>query len=283
MTRKQKRAHVTLARPRTEKTDVASPTVPGKTDYVDRVVDLLLQIYNRHGISQIQFAAGERYRNSFEMLSASAGGAGDFDRVRGVGSSDGMGICYLQAAESVRDAKLKILYPRDYAVLHRVCVQGKTFDRVAKELSASDMGVQFDEKEVSFMFKAALSQLAAAWWPSKVPKIDQSTLEHLAQDDDSDPDDPQFLESGTREWNHVQQVRHLKGLAPLQPKSMSEGKQGAIVRADRPSISAHVSQKSVAGPAGSISAAAPVAHAAPGRGGAGRVFWSNRGGGTKVK
>lgn len=286
MTRKQKRAHITLARPRTEKTDVASPTVPGKTDYVDRVVDLLSQIYNRHGISQIQFAAGERYRNAFEMLSASAGGAGDFDRVRGAGTSDGLGVSYVQAAQFVSDARMKILYSRDHAVLHRVCVEGKTFDRVAKELSASDLGIQFDEKEVSFMFKSALSQLAAAWWPTKVPKIDQGMLDHLAGDEGDAGDDPQFLEYGTPDWNRHQQVLALKGAKPMVPKMIKYGKNdvaGAIVRADRPRITAHVTQKSTAGQAGSISAAAPVAHAAPGRGGAGRVFWSNRGGGTKVK
>jgi hypothetical protein len=82
---KRERKTVTLARAKTEKAEVASPTVPGKTHEVDRVVDLLASMYNRRDISQIQFAAGDRYRTAFEMLSASAGGAGDFDRVRGSG------------------------------------------------------------------------------------------------------------------------------------------------------------------------------------------------------
>lgn len=219
---KSSRRTVTLARPRTEAVEVVVPTLEGKaaastTQTVERVIDLLTQMYNRKDISQVQFAAGDRYRTAFEMTSGSAGGAGDFNRVRGNGGPGSITEVYVEAARFVSDAKWKILYPRDYAVLHRVCVEGKTLDRAAQELSAGDSGLKLDRQLVGYMFKSALSQLAAAWWPHKVPKIDQSTLDYLAGDKHAD-DKPQFVVMGTPEWARVDHYRMLKGLQPLVPQ-----------------------------------------------------------------
>lgn len=274
--KKSGRKTVTLARAKTEKTDVASPTVPNQTEYVDRVIDLLAQMFGRGDISQIQFAAGDRYRTSFETLSASAGGAGDFDRVRGAGVPDGLGISYVRAARSVSDARLKILYPRDYAVLHRVCVEGKTFEQVARDLSSSDLGVSFYRKEISYMFKSALSQLAAAWWPDKVPKIDQPTLDHLGEDDEEGEDKPRFVELGSTEWDRMQNYRALKGMPPLVPSQIKRGKavvEGTWLRADNVPMTAEFSEKaSIVDVETDVSKRkSPVAHTTRDK-----VFYSNR-------
>jgi hypothetical protein len=274
---KRERKTVTLARAKTEKAEVASPTVPGKTHEVDRVVDLLASMYNRRDISQIQFAAGDRYRTAFEMLSASAGGAGDFDRVRGSGEVGGMARSYVDAAKSVSDARLRILYPRDYAVLHRVCVEGKTLEKVANELNSFDTGVKFDRQQIGYMFKSALSQLAAAWWPDKVPKIDQSTLDHLAQlsADRFLEGTAQFIEEGTPEWDRVQHYRQLQGLAPLVAKEQKIGDDqlawGVWLRMESARMTRSISEKATVTEIEVIDRTARVAHAT-----GQRVFWSNK-------
>jgi hypothetical protein len=274
---KTKRREVTLARPKTEAAVVASPTVPGKTQEVDRVVDLLTQMYNRRDISQIQFAAGDRYRTSFEMLSASAGGAGDFDRVRGAGNPSGMAETYVSAARSVSDAKLRILYPRDYAVLHRVCVEGKTLERVAKDLSSFDLGTKFDRQTIGYMFKSALSQLAAAWWPDKVPRIDKGTLDYIAQlgGELRAGDEAQFLEEGTHIWTSVQHYRSLQGLPALVAKEQKIGEgqfvRGVWLRLEAARLTRQIVEKAAVTEVKSFERNSRVAHAT-----GDKVFWSNR-------
>jgi hypothetical protein len=274
---KTKRREVTLARPKTEAAVVASPTVPGKTQEVDRVVDLLTQMYNRRDISQIQFAAGDRYRTSFEMLSASAGGAGDFDRVRGAGNPSGMAETYVAAAKAVSDARLRLLYPRDHAVLHRVCVEGKTLERTAQEISASDSGIKLDRQLVGYMLKAALSQLAAAWWPDRVPKIDQGTLDRLAQlkGEHRAGDEAQFIKEGTPEWDRVQHYLRLQGLPPLVAKehkiSDDQVASGAWLRIEAARMTRRIVEKAAVTEVKSFERNSRVAHAT-----GDKVFWSNR-------
>jgi hypothetical protein len=265
---------ITLARPKTESVDVVVPSLEGKTDQsvtetTERVVDLLTQMYNRKDISQVQFAAGDRYRTSFEMLSASSGGAGDFDRVRAGGSGGGMAISMVAAAEDVRETKLKILYIRDYAVMHRVCVQGKTFDKVAQELSGGDLGIKFDRREIAYMFKSALSQMAAYWWPDKVPKIDQTVLDHVSEDGHAG-DQPQLVEAGTPEWERLQRYRLNANMPPLLPLLIN-GNWGVMVRADVARLTAVRTEKPRATESTSVEEPAVVAHATRDK-----MFYSNR-------
>lgn len=274
---KSSRRTVTLARPRTESIEVVVPTLEGKTDVsktqtVERVIDLLTQMYNRRDISQVQFAAGDRYRTAFEMTSGSAGGAGDFNRVRGRSGPGSITDVYVEAAQFVSDARMKILYPRDYAVLHRVCVEGKTLERVSQELSTSDYGIKLDRQAVGYMFKSALSQLAAAWWPTKVPKIDQSTLDHLAGDERSE-DRPQFVVIGTPEWARVDHYRALKGLPALVPQRVTkDGVEliGAWLRSEAFPMTALHTDKSVVMDT-ELVASGSVVHATRDK-----IFWSNR-------
>lgn len=179
---KRKRANKTYtARPTTETAEVSHPTVTGHTQYVDRVTDTLTSMYNRRQLTQLQFAAGDRYRMSHEMTTASSGGAMDFDRARGSsGPSQGISLTYMIAADCCRDAKLK-LYPNHFALVHRICVIGLTIEAAAKQLYDERYDGPWPPylKNAGYNFRQALDKLAEMWWPDSRTKRDPKTGEEI--------------------------------------------------------------------------------------------------------
>jgi hypothetical protein len=164
---------VQTARPKTETAEVASPWTHGKVEYVERVTDTLTSMFSRRQLTQLEFSAGDRYRESFQMLTASAGGSMDFEKTRvSSGPRVGQALKYVMAAEVCNDAKLK-LYPKDFALVHRVCVVGLTIEQSAKQLFDAKYDGPWPPylKEAGHKFRTGLGMLADMWWPdSRVPK-----------------------------------------------------------------------------------------------------------------
>lgn len=106
-----------------EAAKVASPYGHG-IDRVLRAVDTLAVMTRRGQLTDAQYHAGQRYRHCYDVIYGQMGGASDFERTRGKGlPGSPPSFSYLQASEIVSQVK-RILYPRDYAVVHRVCVEG---------------------------------------------------------------------------------------------------------------------------------------------------------------
>lgn len=171
------------ARPRTEKAEIAAAITAGKSEVVERVTDTLTSMFNRKQISQRQYAAGDRYRMAFEMLSGSPGGSMDFDRARGGSGrpSQGPALQYAMAADIVNDVKLKLLYPKDYAVIHRVCVIGLTIEQAARQLYDERFDGDWPpyQREAGHKFRSGLDGLADRWWPDSKTKTDPRTGEEV--------------------------------------------------------------------------------------------------------
>lgn len=135
-------------------------------------------MFNRKQISQLQYSAGDRYRHAYDMTLASPGGSMDFDRARG-----GSGLApvsppltYLLAAECVSQARLK-LYPKDYAVVHRVCAQGFTVEQAAKQLfdERYDGSLGVHVRNIGRRLGEGLEMLADMWWPDSKIKVNPKT------------------------------------------------------------------------------------------------------------
>lgn len=159
------------ARPRTETAEVSHPRLEGNTEFVSRVTDTLTSMYNRKQITMMQFCAGDRYRLSHEMTSASSGGSMDFDRARGSRGTAPISpaLTFLLAAECVSEARKK-LYPKDFAIVHRVCVLGLSIEGAAKQLYDARFDGAWDPyvKEAGRKFRVGLENLAEMWWPDSV-------------------------------------------------------------------------------------------------------------------
>jgi hypothetical protein len=161
---------------------VESPYRLEKMDRVERVTDTLTSMFNRKQLTQLQFAAGDRYRMSWEMTSASSGGSMDFDRVRGrSGPSMGFADTYLSAADDVHQVKLKLNNPKTYAMIHRVCVVGLTIEQAARQLHDPKWDRRWKTylKEATFRFHTGLDDMAEKWWPDSRTQRDPKTGEEI--------------------------------------------------------------------------------------------------------
>jgi len=78
-------------------------------------------------------------------------------------------ITFLVAAEAVREAKAK-LWPRHFAIVHRITVLGRTFEGVSQELTALDLGRTFVRRDIATIFSESLDMLAEMWWPDAAPR-----------------------------------------------------------------------------------------------------------------
>ncbi|WLB14810.1 hypothetical protein QIH87_50230 (plasmid) [Bradyrhizobium elkanii] len=181
MSKKRRSTAPVTARSRTETAEVSHPRVAGKTEFVERVVDTLTTMFNRRQISQLQYGAGDRYRTAHDMTSASSGGSMDFDRVRGgSGVSPTPALSFLMAAETVREAR-HFLYPRDFAIVHRVCAQGFTIEQAARQLYDERFDVPWAAylSDAGRRFRTGLDELADRWWPDARTTIDKKTGEEF--------------------------------------------------------------------------------------------------------
>lgn len=129
------------------------------TNIVCKIWDPLVAMQKKGQITADQYLAAQRIQFAYETVYGQAGGAMDFDRARG-GGNPGAGPAqfYMVASESLRLAKLW-LYPRDHAVVYRVCIQGL---RVADCANLFGEGKEA-KLEAGRSLKRGLSELARRW------------------------------------------------------------------------------------------------------------------------
>lgn len=169
------------ARPKTERDEVSHPRLEGKTEFVERVQDTLNSMLNRRQISSLQYDSGDRYRMAHEMTSASSGGSMDFDRARGSsGLSPTPALTFLLAAEITSQARMR-LYPKDFAIVHRVCVLGLTIEQAAKQLYDKKWDGEWPLylRQAGWKFRNGLDAMADMWWPDARTKVDKKTGEEI--------------------------------------------------------------------------------------------------------
>lgn len=151
------------AEPKTYADVVDHPRLKGMVETVRRVVDTLDAMRKRKQLTEREFQAAEHYRTCFAMIHGSVGGSLDFDRARG-GSNPGSPPAphYMLASEVVSAAK-RHLYPKDYAVVHRVCALGMTIEQATEQLYAPV--TRAAREDCGRRLREGLSQMADRWFP----------------------------------------------------------------------------------------------------------------------
>jgi hypothetical protein len=148
---------------------VASPYGHG-IDRVLRSIDTLAVMMRRGQLREAQYHAGQRYRHCYEVIYGQMGGASDFERTRGKGlPGSPPPQSYLEASEIVSQVK-RILYPRDYAVVHRVCVDGLSLGECAEQLYGGDD--RSNREQAGDRLREGLRELAERWFGAeRKPRI----------------------------------------------------------------------------------------------------------------
>lgn len=129
------------------------------TNVVIKIYDPLIAMQKRKQITADQYQAAQRLQFAYETVYGQAGGSMDFDRSRGSGAAgQPPAQPYMVASETLRLAK-QWLYPKDYAVVFRVCIQG---------IKISDCGHLFDDGregklEAGRALKRGLGVLSDKW------------------------------------------------------------------------------------------------------------------------
>ena len=149
---------------RTHTTRVASPYGHG-VDVVQRVTDPLDVMTKRRQLTQRQYHAGIRYRHCYDVIYGQLGGSMDFDRPRGGG---GQGtpppVAYMEASETISLVK-RVLYPKDYAIVHRVCAEGLSIQECARTLYGGSG--RAETEQAGRRLQEGLRELADRWYPEE--------------------------------------------------------------------------------------------------------------------
>jgi hypothetical protein len=163
---------IPTGRPRTERAKVSSPTVPGATEEVDRVMDTIDVMRRRRQLDYRQFRAAEKVRAAYDVVHGSGGNTMDPDRVCGAGTPGRPPPqIYLDAAEVLREAR-NGLYALDRRILLMVAGEGCSIEECAGILwgvdPATGRALQVDAKDAGRRLRIALSELADLWFPGCV-------------------------------------------------------------------------------------------------------------------
>lgn len=150
--------------PQTERSYVSHPTLPGHVEMVSRVVDTLSAMLKRRQLGKREYQAADHYRTAFATLGGAMGGSMDFDRARG-GSTPGSppGPHMLIASDTVDQVKA-MLYPRDYAVVYRVCALGMSIEETTEQLYGNP-STRSQRDDCSGRLRASLEAMADRWFP----------------------------------------------------------------------------------------------------------------------
>lgn len=150
--------------PRTETGKVAHPTLDGHIEIVHRVVDTIEGMRKRKQLSEREYQAADYYRTCWETIHSSIGGAMDYDRARG-GSLPGQPPAphYMLASEVCSEVR-RVLYPQDFAVVHRVCALGMTVEQAAANLY-QQTPTRAQKEDCGRRLREGLGQLAERWFP----------------------------------------------------------------------------------------------------------------------
>lgn len=155
---------VATGSPQTERGFVSHPTLQGHVESVQRVVDTLSGMLKRKQLGKREYQAADHYRTAFATLGGAMGGAMDFDRARG-GSTPGSppGPHMLIASDTVDQVKA-MLYPKDYAVVYRVCALGMSIEETTEQLYGKP-STRSQRDDCSGRLRASLEAMADRWFP----------------------------------------------------------------------------------------------------------------------
>lgn len=162
--------------PETKIRDIDHPTLAGMQERVHHIVDPLHAMVKRKHITEREYFAGDHYRTCYATLYSAMGSVMDFERVRG-GSLSGSppAPTYMLASEVVSETR-KFLYPKDYAVMHRVCALGMTLEETTAHLYGADAHgstTRTQRDACSGRLKAALEMMADHHFPEHKGKGDR--------------------------------------------------------------------------------------------------------------
>lgn len=159
------------ARPKTVKGYVDHPRLAGAREEVERIPDSFTAMFKRKQITDGEYRAGEIYRNAYDVIYGSIGGAMDPTKVHGA-AQPGMPppMHYMDAAERLRKAKTK-LYALDHHVVDQVCGHGLSIEKVTQALAqrakrldpATGRALRADLEEIGRRLRNGLSELADMW------------------------------------------------------------------------------------------------------------------------
>ncbi len=127
-----------LVRPATKITTIHSPTVPGASDRVERVVDSIGFLERKF---PLEHAVALRIRRAYDMIGSEVGGAGDFDRLRSGYPQAGVPppAARLDAARLLADldgAKIPDLDDMKRVLITLVVCQNRTLSSISKMFGA---------------------------------------------------------------------------------------------------------------------------------------------------
>jgi hypothetical protein len=150
--------------PKTNTDKVDHPRLAGLVETVHRVTDTLVAMFKRKQIGEREYLAADKYRSSFAALYGVMGGVGDYERSRG-GSTPGQPPAphYMLAAETVSEVK-RYLYPKDYAVVHRVVALGMSLEEASSQLYQQNP-TRAEKEDCGRRLREGLTQMADKWFP----------------------------------------------------------------------------------------------------------------------
>lgn len=190
------------ARPKLVDAVVDSPTVPGAVERLKRVVDTIETMHKRRqlGCSKDEilravenergYRAAIRLRSAHAILYGSIGGAMDFDRVRGGGTTGAPPpMPYMEAAEVMRVSKQK-LRALDYRVLQVVVCDGHTIEEASEKIRGN--AERANREDIGAALRRGLFDLAEMWFepltikrrrvrPYHAPDADPRAVRYSAQ------------------------------------------------------------------------------------------------------
>jgi hypothetical protein len=144
---------------------VASPTVPGAREQVERVVDPIEYLWRRGKLADRLYQAAKTFRDACDALVSVAGGGMDFERVRS-GNLVSSPLPRLVAAQEVITEAKKALYPVHFDIVCKCVGEGHLIKEVAPMFR---MTIQ----DCSCGLKQALQVLADRWIPLGVRRDDR--------------------------------------------------------------------------------------------------------------
>jgi hypothetical protein len=142
-------------------------------DPVERIGNLLRtvpsvnRLKGKNKLDARQAHAAEEYRDAYETIRTSLGGAMDFDRVRGGGGSVAPAEAALIAGEKLRKVKA-IVGQRAILIVEHIVCQGRTVEECARIMYGYVDGQATSSRDVNYVGRAlreALSEMANAWHP----------------------------------------------------------------------------------------------------------------------
>ncbi len=142
-------------------------------DPVERVGNLLRtvpsvnRLKGKNKLDARQANAADEYRDAYEAIRLSLGGAMDFDRVRGGGGPVAPAEAALIAGEKLRKVKAVVGQRAILIVEHIVC-HGRTVEECARIMYGYQDGQATGSRDVNYVGRAlreALSEIANAWHP----------------------------------------------------------------------------------------------------------------------